>query len=591
MNFKIKKEDKSNIIFVFFIMLVLGLIFLNSFYWPAPGEYKRKLFIAILFIIGVFILPILAVKTPFVNKFITNLRMNICKIISRVRDNKKKVVICTSSYIVTAVIAYVGTIILDKYIYQCKFKIFDFYVVLAVLLIGVTIYFLKNIVGKNPEVLFVTIVMIVGCLYIVVLPTYPGISWDDETHYNNTLTWSNYINGITYKSDETALREQPNNVYEKTGLKENTDKKFTNALEKSYSNKELGTYFHTTKSWASVSYLPAGIGIIIGRGLSLSYEHVYMIGKFFNLMLYAFLVYFAIKKLKYGKVLLATIALLPTLVFMAANYAYDQWVFGFTVLGYSYFISAFQERNRKISNSELVIMIVTIVIGCLPKAIYFPLLFPLLFLPKEKFASMKQRKIYYGAIILAGLFLMSTFLLPMFIHSPGQGDQRGGGKVNASEQITFILQNPIKYAGILLNFLKEYLSVENSKGYIQDFAYVGIGEYWGVCLVDLFVVAFLDKKGNNVSNIFVKGAVILAAAAIVVLVPTSLYLAFTEVGSSTIAGCQYRYLIPILFPVFYFLGSERISNKMNKTAFAVIPMCIMGYSMIYNLSVLFIRGY
>lgn len=56
--------------------------------------------------------------------------------------------------------------------------------------------------------------------------------------------------------------------------------------------------------------------------------------------------YFAIKKLKNGKILLAVIGLSSTTMFMASTMSYDYWVIGFTTLGYSFFISELQNRDK-----------------------------------------------------------------------------------------------------------------------------------------------------------------------------------------------------------------------------------------------------
>ena len=53
-------------------------------------------------------------------------------------------------------------------------------------------------------------------------------------------------------------------------------------------------------------------------------------------------------------------------------------------------------------------------------------------------------------------------------------------------------------------------------------------------------------------------------AVALVLVATSLYVAYTAVGSGTIEGCQPRYLAPLIFPAMMFLGSGRIRNGMNR---------------------------
>ncbi len=60
------------------------------------------------------------------------------------------------------------------------------------------------------------------------------------------------------------------------------------------------------------------------------------------LLTYALTVYFAIRKLKSGKMIMSVIALFPTNIVLASNYSYDPWVTGFSLLGTAYFVSEMQ---------------------------------------------------------------------------------------------------------------------------------------------------------------------------------------------------------------------------------------------------------
>ena len=224
--------------------------------------------------------------------------------------------------------------------------------------------------------------------------------------------------------------------------------------------------------------------------------------------------------------------------------SYDYWVIGFTTLGYSFFISELQNRDKKLEYKNMIMMNICFLLGIAPKAIYFVLMFVLLFMPKDKFVDKKQRKIYYTLIVGVAVFLMMTFLLPMLIGSSGTGDTRGGEDVNSIEQIKYILSNPGEYTGTLLNFLKEYLDLDYEK---------------------------------KIKMPCVRGAYFFSAAVCIILVATALYVSFTEVGANYIAGCQPRYLLPILFPTAYFIGVDGVQTKINKNVMTVVSISIMSY--------------
>ena len=169
-------------------------------------------------------------------------------------------------------------------------------------------------------------------------------------------------------------------------------------------------------------------------------------------------------------------------------------------------------------------------------------------MPVNKFKDKKQRKIYYAIIIGTAIFLMMTFLLPMLINSPGTGDSRGGSDVNSTEQIKYILSNPLEYSDTLLNFLKDYLNLDYASEFISSMAYMGYGK--GTAITLMLIAALIS---------------------------------FTAVGADYVAGCQPRYLLPILFPTAYFIGVDGISTKINKNVMTIAAIGIMTYIFMSNM--------
>jgi len=332
-----------------------------------------------------------------------------------------------------------------------------------------------------------------------------------------------------------------------------------------------------------VAYTPAAIGIIMGKALRLSFFHTFLLSKMVILCTYVLLMYFAIKKLKNGKVLLAVIGLSTTTMFMASSMSYDFWVIGFTTLGYSFFISELQNRDKKLEYRNIIMMNICFLLGIAPKAIYFVIMFVLLFMPVDKFKDKKQRRIYYSIIVGVAIFLMMTFLLPMLINSPGTGDSRGGSDVNSTEQIKYILSNPIEYSGTLLNFLKDYLNLDYASEFISSMAYMGYGIGTAITLMLIAALMYIDRGEEKVRMPYVRASYFFSAAVCVVLVATALYISFTAVGADYIAGCQPRYLLPLLFPMAYFIGVDGVTTKINKNAMAVAAVSIMSYFFMNNM--------
>ncbi len=582
MNIKEMENKKGIYVLSLLSMIILSAIFLNSFYWPYEEISKRKILVGGIAFFLIVIIPILSVKVTLFYRFIKQFIFHVEKYVKQVRVNKKKIIYFVGIAFAAVCLASLATCIVSRFVLQAVFNSYLLYTIVAVEAIALVVVFQWKNVAKNPERMFVVIALTLGIFCISVTPARVGISWDDEIHYARTLEISNYLNGIMYKADEKNIDDYAKNIYAHSGFDRETDSAYTEELESLYEAKEWSSHEFSNYGVWTVAYVPSAIGVMLGRGLGLSYAGVFNMGRVFNLCMYVWLIYMSIKRVKYGKVMVAAIGLIPTTIFMASSYSYDPWVTGFTILGFSYFFAELQDETP-MENKNILIMVGAIILGCMPKATYFPVLFPLLFLTKKKFESSKQRKYYYLSIIGAGVFLVATFMAPMLISGPGTGDVRGGAGINATEQIKFILQNPLSYAKILLKFELNYISLGNTGPMLQRFAYVGDGYLYSSVSLVLMVLAFLDRGENEKNHIIVKVAGLIGCMVAIVLSTTALYISFTAVAEDTVAGMQGRYLIPIIYPVLYALGVGGVSHKINKNIFVCVPMLIIALTFIGNI--------
>lgn len=583
-------ERKKNYIILLIVVTAVVLLYNNSFYWPS-GEFEhRKVIVQLVSIVCILVVPIFAVKIKKINNFICKQRLMLHNLCAFVRKRWKKVCLYLIMYIAALFVAYFFVIIIERFHYHEGFNINRFYLLVTILWLVLTYFLMRKIAFRKPEVMFLLTILIIGTFFIKVSPINLGVSWDDEIHYERTLVLANCANGIMYKADMKNIDDQLYNLENHLGYDRISKESYSNELEKIYNNKELVQYSFDYYGVWILAYIPSAIGIILARGLCLPYTYVFMMGKFFNLLMYSALICLAIRKINYGKILIAVIGLIPTNVFMAASYAYDPWVIGFIILGFSYFFSMMQDE-KKINTKDMLICITMFVLGCLPKAIYFPVLFPLLFVPKKKYKSDKEWKITILLILAAGVFLVMTFLMPMLLSGPGTGDVRGGSDVNSTEQIKFILENSIYYIRILYCFFKSYLAIDSIGYGFQHFAYMGYGMFWGIVTLIVVVVAFLDRDERKSVNVWIKVSGIIGCLAAIILATTALYISFTGVGANTVAGMHDRYVFPLIFPILYFIGVDGGRHAINKNVFACLPMFIIALTFLYNINMLCVSQY
>lgn len=576
-------NKRKKLIVTFIIMLILVFLFNRAMYWSEFSTWKNKLFVGVISIVGVICIPLLLTYIKAASDYIDTFIANKINQIKYLAAHWKKTLLFTCIF----AIIIAAAVLLEKIIFS---RIYDgysnlrmyFFVGTGILIFAIVLC--GKIAYKRVEVLFAAAALIMGLTYIMVSPRHLLVTWDDETHYLRSVSLADVFDNTKFNAEGLFYDSQPAAyMYTQGDLTQEEFKAILDNVEYQYEQKRTDNRFGSEVGKEFVAYTPAAIGIIMGKALRLSFFHTFLLSKMVILCTYVLLMYFAIKKLKNGKVLLAVIGLSTTTMFMASSMSYDFWVIGFTTLGYSFFISELQNRDKKLEYRNIIMMNICFLLGIAPKAIYFVIMFVLLFMPVDKFKDKKQRRIYYSIIVGVAIFLMMTFLLPMLINSPGTGDSRGGSDVNSTEQIKYILSNPIEYSGTLLNFLKDYLNLDYASEFISSMAYMGYGIGTAITLMLIAALMYIDRGEEKVRMPYVRASYFFSAAVCVVLVATALYISFTAVGADYIAGCQPRYLLPLLFPMAYFIGVDGVTTKINKNAMAVAAVSIMSYFFMNNM--------
>lgn len=461
------------------------------------------------------------------------------------------------------------------------FNRYRFLFILTVLLIAFTLFKLRKQLLQHTERAFLVIALICGMLMIYSGHTNTSVSWDDHIHFNST----NSMIGLTEYSRtpmERLFYEDVMNEHYIFSTDFFNMRNYKDHQQLYVDIDAAGESVVSPISYTSfiqkICYLPAALFLAIGRLLNLPFYLRYMFGELGNLLLYSFAIYFAIKKLNCGKMLVAGIALIPTNIFLATNYSCDTWITALSILGFAYFYSEMQSPDKKISPMNAVIIIVSLFLALTPKAVYFPLMALLYLMPKKKFNNQTAYRRYIIAVTLAIIYLLLSFVIPSIISGPST-DVRGGADVNGAAQVSYILHNPLEYTKTLLSFLKRYLSIGSTNGYTTNMAYYGIGSKYIAVTTLIALYAFLDRTNavGYTSKIWHRFFTTICCLAAICLVATALYVAYTPVGLDSIGGCQPRYIIPLIFPFLSVLGSAKSTGYFTKNWHYIISFSLSSY--------------
>ena len=448
------------------------------------------------------------------------------------------------------------------------------------------VFIFRRTLKTQPEYLFLILVICVGFLYSYYVPHTGLNSWDEDVHYTMALKTS-YVDSIVLtQQDEITIARNVPASYDLNGgiqaLHERQDFLYQSGGEEK-------------RSFVVPSGIPEvfnGIGLFLGRAFGMPYYLIHFMGRFVGLISYAFLGFFAIRKLKSGKMIVAVSLMIPTMMFMASSYNYDCYLVGFTAVGLSYYIAQWQNRNEKITLKDSIIMIGTIAFGCLTKSVYIPILWILILLPRDKFIDRKHH-IYFVVSLLAvtGLILF-TYFLPSLVITGSAGlpsDTRGGSEVDAVRQVKYISEEPLKFINVLWDYtINSYFNLNRLGEMFTNYPYLGIMPNQHLMLVLLMVAAFTDKNEYDNALVHHPWAHIwpmLISFSLVIIAEASMYIMFTPVGADYIAGAQFRYVIPAILPVLLHIGSGKIENKMDRgwyNGLILAAAAFINFACVYN---------
>lgn len=442
---------------------------------------------------------------------------------------------------------------------------------------------------KKFETLFLLICLTAGTIFCFGMPLTTNVSWDDQIHFQNVATLS-YPTTVDYSEAEYDLMTLVYPVtFDRAEIADNLSQ--LNADTQSHGLTYEKDYPFL---YQYIAYFPAACVLGICRIAGIPATVTFLLGRFINLIIYAVIGFFAIRRLQWGKMILGVIALFPTNIFLASNYSYDYWVTSFTFLAMAYLLAELQTPDTKITKRNLIILLGAFVLGFAPKAIYFPLILLCLLLPAEKFQNPEKYRKYRRIVLGICLFLIISFVIPFLFGGAGADDTRGGSDVNSGLQIRYILTHPFAYTKTLLGFLfGSFLTFQTSMQYTNFLAYLGTNTQGVLSMVLLAVAVIMDHQSEDTRILTLRNRIWLYLLAFIsmVLVATALYVSFTPVGYKTVMGCSPRYIIPIVFPIAYSLGSARIRVEGSKRLYTLTFLSVSAYILLHTSYTLFISLY
>lgn len=322
-------------------------------------------------------------------------------------------------------------------------------------------------------------------------------------------------------------------------------------------------------------YLPQAIGIFLAKILDLNTIWMLWLGRVCNLVLYASIVAYAVKKTPILKIPFIFIACLPLAVIHGASMSIDSIINSLALLVIAYFLFLIKSKDKEIDNKKLLFFILLIIILGLCKLSFIAFAFLVLFIPKNKFKD----KFYYKylafmIIILIGLLWSKFYATPALTYSY-RSSYFIEHNVSLSGQLNFIF-NHIPDSIVMLFRMPNYLEY-----CLPHFSFYGFPPFeysskFISTIYQLFLgsIIFLYPHNNEISfrdrfaGFFVI-AVIFCGTYIIQL------LTWTGVGGLyEIQGTQARYFIPLIALAPFTFGVNNHATPDDKIDKLIIVFAI-----------------
>ena len=311
---------------------------------------------------------------------------------------------------------------------------------------------------------------------------------------------------------------------------------------------EMKKVFSAAQSYFPLLYMFSGVGFLIGKIFSLNFMITMYIARTLNLIVGLILGYYSIKIIPFGKLLLLIYMFLPMYFQQQASMSADSLLNSIAICFIAYNLYLIYNKNELNIKNKIIYAILAIFLA-VGKTVYMPLVFLSLLLLKNKKLDRKTTFKFIIVIIVISIILCVIW----YLFSSGYKDQRidyfTENNVDSSQQIKWILKNPISYFKVLI-----YTCLSQCNVYLEQFIGTPLG--WlnisingviiKIFLLLLIVTPFLEKTDYNIDR-KEKVYYILLFIIMAVLALTGLYIVWTNVGGNVVLGFQGRYFIPIMF--------------------------------------------
>ena len=478
---------------------------------------------------------------------------------------------------------------------------------------------------RRPERFFAASCLLLGLLYMVVLP--PLSAPDEVSHYISAYQLSNRFlrkeaadsQGRVYIRAQDAWAEDLEDVLADDGsgvIREGDTVIVGQTVEQDTyelirqrglggqdagqqsgnqpgGNQPVPSYQPAVRT-TPLAYIPQALGISMGRLLGLGTLGLMFLGRIFNLLFYCTVGFFAVRRIPFGKEVLCGVGLLPMSLHLAASMSYDVMILSLS----GYFLAACLDlayRAERVRGRDVAVLAAVLAVMGPCKMVYGVIAGWCLLIPVKKFGGRGKWALSAAAVLGAFGAAMAVVNLQTVALYTGIQDRYITWAQEPGYSFAQLIHSPLKVLRLCYNTLTGYGeqlysgmigSMMGNMDPVLNVPYVVI-----LGLTALLVVLALRKPGEPLlirkgQKPWIWFLALLCLGALMF----SMLLAWTPLSATMIQGVQGRYLLPLLPALLLTIKNDRVVRTSGKDGGILFAMaCMDVYAILRIFSIVCLR--
>ena len=333
----------------------------------------------------------------------------------------------------------------------------------------------------------------------------------------------------------------------------------------------------------SYLYIFSAIGLSVGRLLGMNVVITFMLGRLFNLIAFITIIYWAIKKIPFGKVTVFVIATLPITIQQGMSFSYDC-----LVIALSIFVVAMALRilysSEHIRNYEYILYAIAGVLLAMAKSYAYVMLPFIICIGLYKYSKNDKEKFKKILMSIFGILITIAVVNVIGAFTSQTANAVGSSKHIVSWSgtegytISYFLENPLEIITVMMatvfSMFDSYLY--NMMGGLLGWLCIGV-PWFVVAIYIILLLASTVNHGNEVTLTTVKDKCVIAVICFCCFTfcLAGLLFVWTPLEYEAIQGVQGRYFLPFLLPSVLLLKNNNIHLKKNIDRYIIFGAVIL----------------